>query len=547
MFVDQNTSAGDCIDGDYIVTALENLNFIQQCSSVDTAQFFCERVDVEGTHGITFNATELCLDVATKQDVADPEAGAVIVKKVLHFVARYSSTNNGSSEASGFLTVARTVRVVCDGTTVKTLTRPEAIGLITVEFDCPDNADIQVCFDSRVTNTSDDFISARETIRICGALVCVKDSTSAESQGFLAPPNLDPQCNYGREALFLIYQNIASLRAKLAEGNQISGCEFVTHADLDEHVLINNPATEVSYLLLGFASATVQNAGTTADAYVTIAPRVSCGEGTLECLESTGTVPPAPDDGSAIPSIRVIGAALVDCGTCAAGENLTISYRSELVCNETPSRIISGVQTQFLSATQEYCLFTFTKAANEFEAINERVDNCINVATIQEAEQAARDLLALCESRSNVGTSSYEEEGLVAGASGGLVVVPAIVWPPALPLPRPMPDPPPVNKFWMNAYFQPCLAGGSFSSEETFISEGEMIIECGAVELYRFTTQWVLSRATNRSCGAGRSIKRCITCPADQPITLRFEGRAILGGFSAPNEFEYYINLFRYS
>lgn len=544
MFVDQNTVAGDCIDGEYIVTALENLNFIQECTNVESNQFFCERFDVEGTQAISFNTSELCLNAATKADVADPEAGSAMVKKVLHFVAQYSAISRGSSETSGTLAVARTLRIVCDGTTVKTLSRPEALGIITVELECPDNSDIQVCFDSRVASLDGDFISSQETIRICGALVCVKDSTFDSSTGFLVPPNLDPQCNYGKEALFLIFQNIASLRAKLSEGAQITGCQLIEYDDLDEHVLLNNPTTETSYLLLGYARGVIQNASTLADAYATLRPRISCGGDSLECLEASIQVR-AAEEGNATPTTGAIQANIADCGTCATGENLTISYRSALVCNETPSQLISGIQTEFISSRQEYCLFTFAKASNDFESINEQVEDCIDISTIQEAESAARELLSLCDSNSPVGTLTYESEGVVIGTSGVRILAPALSWPP---LDDPTnTDPAPINKFWMNVYFQPCHANGSFSSEETFAAEGTIIIECGDTELYRLNVQWILSRATTRSCAAGVSAKRCIECPSDEPIRARFEGRAVLGAFVAPNEFEYYINLFRYT
>ena len=540
MYTPLPVAAGDCIDNDYLASLFENIRYFDECTTSNASQFTCTRINTSFSGRIN---SEFCTTIqnpltgVTSADSAEP------VQCVLWMVIDESFSFNQSLEDRRITGFARTMKVTCDGVTVDTINSFEVSGsIIQASFSCPPGSEIQVCYNSRLT--SSEFLSGTVTVDLCAALTCFGATPAAASTELFIPPPIDSECCYGRDAIHLALSNIERLRGRLSASGQVPACQEFEFPDLLDHTNLYDAGNPTPFLMIGVVRVCATNtADRGSDQIIRINPRVECGGEQFTCIGGALLLP-APDDSAGQPARqRCINVPIVACGICPAGSTLNTSVFAVTECDEEIGTL-GGSQVTINLERQRYCLWTFEPVLTDFGDANVQSlpQRCLPSAVFEQLHTDMEQLNAVCESLADVTVDPEGVTGELVGEGTVLVLKPAQPWPP---LNDPTnTDPVPEKKVFINAILQACgprLSGSQIPSGQSVIGFSA-IIECGGAEVARVNDAWVMTlNGQYQRCERLPDLIRCVTCPIDQDLTIRFDRGA--GGVAGTYTLEYDIKM----
>jgi len=493
---------GQCLDSDYIKLLLANQAYLYDCSQTNNQQFTCKQIEAELSGQIKISSsTETCFDLQILSGLVNPNTNTENEQKMLAFTFGASTSVSISDSSNATVATTRSARIVCNGDTVKTLSAQDLTdALVITFFECSPNSDVQLCFDSQLyaTNGQPGLVQGTQSINICASLICITTTENSAITGYFNPP-LPDDCCLGREAVHLLIQNATALRNTFGSFGQIPSCETFTFDDDDDHVLENTTNTVMDFLVLGELTVCGQNNSTFSSATITAKPVVSCGSTSINCISAEAEIPPAEDG----PTSNCVVVPVLACGQCQPGESLTTSVRSQFQCNEKAGQVIDGISAGITDISQEYCVYKFKRLDSDFgDALNGSLGKCLDLNTftaIQNNLDAIRDI---CDDQTAINLTNDEITG-IAGIGDTITIKSAQPWPPAAPLPRPIPDPPPDKKWYITGYVYPCTDNfAGINAEDLRVVEASASILCGGDELLSGTRRWTLTNSGFESrCG----------------------------------------------
>lgn len=545
MYTDIPLSEGQCIDSNYIAQLFENLEFLNDCSKINTQQFVCKNIEETLTGPLSVSGSTLCFDLQSLSGLVNPNIGSDSEQKMLLFRDERLDNIAISDSDTATVRVDRQVSILCNGETVKTLSDQDFYSPISVVFfECPSNSDIQLCYDSQIRIVTGQTTSPRGTqsINLCASLVCITETDNDGADGYFMPPSISTECCYGREAIHLAIQNTSALRLAYADFGQIPSCTEYLFEDQDDHVLENTAPTTIDWLALGNLTICGENGSTGNSAVINARPVFTCGSTRINCVGDTLELAPA-EDGSTTGCLTV---PVLACGQCQPGESLAVSVRSQFECSEQASQVVEGIQSGITSVTQSYCVYKFRRLSTEFgDDLNGSIGKCIEYKTLESIKNNLDLIADVCENPSPINLTTRQVAG-VAQAGSQVIIQDAQPWPPSEPLPRPIPDPPPVKKWFISGSILPCrdsLRG--INEEELRRVSATATITCGGNVIASQSVTWQITGSGGfQLCGDPIQFNQCISCEIDQDLIMSFSSSQIFGFGTLPNQFTYDLKLF---
>ena len=374
-------------------------------------------------------------------------------------------------------------------------------------------------------------------MKLCGGRVCISNR-DINRAGATAPCFPVGDCCMGMDALALITQNLNSLNSAFTFGGKTIRCESKSALDDESVPVALNLASDATYVVFGSIKVCFENNVTEGTA-VTVQPIIGCGDDLAPCV--LGVARPKGTDLKILRETCSIFPVLT-CGVCPAGSDLYVGQNPNFQCDAQPDPL---AVTNAYSVQGDYCIWIFSDVVNELENVS-YPPRCITTNYLETLQSSAVVLhQAICD-RANVNLTIREadafSEGGVIGAQAPVLIQAAQPWPPAAPPPRPIPDPPPEKKWFLDGSVYVCSGEILTGIENTQWATIKWEILCGGVPyssinggLLTNSCPWVLaSSGSTRLCSPRLQIAGNVECPIDQDlelqVTIDTPGNASIGG-----------------
>lgn len=517
---------GDCVDAAYFEGLFDEIATLAECATTESTQFQCRPVRVFASN---FDAnSEFCLTIYAPP--LDAPSNDEPEDKILLFTFDTGiQTNRDPGDSGGTITSTYRIDIRCDGVTVDSKDRFDAVGdIIMSTFSCPPSSEIEICIVSTFIATGfNSSIRALRTFSACGSLVCLSQASGADdTSGLFLPGPLPEGCKYGREALHLALQNLDALQGIFSQYGQVPSAQALDFNDLDDHVVLSSVSGDTPYLVIGSVYLCARN-DTTRTQSITVRPRVVCGIQVDNCLVRTLEIPPR-ESGTQGPT-RCIRVPVVSCGICPAGSDIITAVRPQVACDEDVVQVNPGSIVDIVTERQSYCVYTFEPQQNEFsERPRASLGNCPTVETFASIQTIIDELLSVCSSISPNNVTDFQDEGVAAIGTPVQLVAPFTPPPPALPGTR--------TWFITATAF---ASGPQLSINQVPVTPTEvevtMQILCGGVVAQESSQRWRIIDAGSSSVNSYfrtrtlPPISGCVRCRSDEAIEILFTASLIFG------------------
>ena len=522
-------NVGGCITPESIAELFEAIEAIEQCALNLDGQFSCKQFVGTATGGVN---GEACTTVFENTRTSNPNDSEVVQKMVL-FTSKSSSTYNtfagggvmDNVEEAGIdqITESSAFTITCGGESSGV--DLSCNGISAGFFECESQDTITICARNTAAHPSIPNITGVKSIEFCGAIVCISTATVNAIRGVFKPP-INPACCFGRESLHLALQNLFALRSALSGFGQIPACQSFDFADPDDHVLLPDALAKTDFLLVGYVEICAINNSAAFSSQINASVSVSCGGQSLPCLSQSETIP-AAEKGGFNPSSACLRVPVVSCGTCEVGDSLIVGSRRQVICSELPSQVV-GNDTTVLSVEQHFCVYTFESLQNDFgDGLNRTIGRCITAQVPQQINQSLALLEGVCATTMPINLTTRRQADASKGTSATLLIQEALPWPPAAPLPRPVPDPPPIKKWFASAKVRAATTAANFGGDLFLDAILTVSITCGGAVVATNSIRWDVVRNSTYDRERTICVDSCVECPIDQPLEATFSIQTI--------------------
>ena len=404
--------------------------------------------------------------------------------------------------------------------------------------------EIEICMTYRVSGVTFYPATGTGTVRVCGAIVCV-GSQSRSVSGYFNPGTIDPECCYGREALYLAAQNADKLCTAYANnGDQSVEC-YEVNSTGDGNIIIAGALTSnAEFLISGSMQVCYRATSSSAGGDLTIRPVLGCGNETYECFDTSVFVERA-NQGDPYGRTLCVTIPIDICGNCDIGDSIFAGLSTEVQCNEEP---IPGTSAQFveiISITQEYCVWLF----NDFNTDSLpsvggfKMGRCLTDSAIAPVFDKINQLSAFASNRVPITYQSFSVPSTET-QSNDVLIKPAESWPPSSDPTNT--GPVPVKKWRINIDVLPCFTNeGTANTEETRIALATAQLTCGGTLALEDSRRWTFTASGGvQLCGSPMRITGCVTCPIDQELRLLMDIDLVVGFFAPLTKFTYEAKAF---
>ena len=437
-----------------------------------------------------------------------------------------STANTGTSPTG----LTWTLSVKCGGNVVHLDSgSSNGMRLIQAHIDCPRNDEIEICFDAVVVGGFGGQLVA--SAKYCGVVLCA-GSEKRTLDGLFKPPPIPEGCCYSREHLYLASQNLDALcTSLLTDRSQYAYCVQGTSDEIDSIVVAANLPAETQYFVWGEIFICYRNDSQDTDWTISVDPFIGCESSNAQCLGFSAAVPRTQTD-SSIGFVQCTSIPVVTCGSCPAGESITAGLTYDEECaQEVPTAVGSG-RVVITSVSQKYCIWLFSDV--QIDGLPPATDlvlgSCMTDAALlplQEKYEALKatisDLDFVNLTRRNIGPLSGEgpQDWLFQSAQP---------WPPAAPLPRPIPDLAPPKKW--NLDVRVCSAFTDLSRQRADSMQSaagvlKLQVKCGDTIIVDRETSWIIQQFGGSDLDQVRdfgtrclSFSDCIECAIDEEIRI---------------------------
>ena len=515
---------GDCLQNDQVEQILENLNTFAKCGGEVSEQFKCTAIQ-PASMTAPFGS-ETCFEIQNGANVSPVDSEIEQKILFLDFSVTFAQGANGSDVDLNRTTFSQSIRVLCDGIQVDTINTDSNI-LGVACFECSTASTVEVCITGDADNFQTSNVVGNATASICGALVCTGTVAQTGLANFFLP-EFTPCGKYGRDFLHSVLKSIRRFSDAFSDFGQVPTCRNEVFDDDEDHVLVLNSPTDFEYLILGHIEICIERTGR-GGVLLTAQPSALCGSQISECNERR-LVLSALNSSTSLADIDTepcLRFPVVFCGTCKAGESLTIGFQQNIDCEGTDGGVaLSGASVT--SVTQDYCAYFFNRLQTDLAGtgIPLGLPRCIPFETFQSISESMTGINAVCEAfrpvNSTIRTKPEGSSTFTTGESA--LLQEALPWPPINDSTNT--DPVPIKKWFLTLNVEACFTAQISSDAPTggFIQASVEILCGGTPIAVPVTARLPLTETfrTRPRC-VSLQFQGCIECPIDQDITLEFD------------------------
>ena len=406
--------------------------------------------------------------------------------------------------------------------------------LVQAQIECPRNDKIEICFESRAAGNS--AVQAASNARYCGVMLCAGNEKRTLT-GLFKPPPLPEGCCYGREHLYLASQNLDALcRSLLTNRTQNVRCVQGELNQIDSLIVEANIPTDTQYFVWGEVYICFRNDSQDSDWSITVDPFVGCESNNSECLGLYEKVPKSREEGNdiGIPQCRTIP--IITCGSCPAGESITAGLIYDAECDAAVATAVGSGQVVITSVRQKYCVWLFSDV--EIDTLPPATDlalgSCLTDVALLPVQEKYEAIKRVITALPTVNVTTRNIGPLSGLGQQDWLFQAAQPWPPAFPLPRPIPEDPVPRKKW-NIDVRVCssLSNANIALIRSLQSAiGTLIFEvkCGSTVIVKREMSWQMYQVGGSDYDQYEdlttkclSFADCIECEIDQEIRITAE------------------------
>ena len=521
-----NFAAGQPIGPTQIKELTDNIQSLCDQLGQEYGRIECE--EISGT--IENNA---CVELPNPLASTVENNSGIVDEKIIAFAfyPNVSYTVSSSDDNQYPTSLSWTLTIKCGGNVVYTDSgSSNGLRLIQAHIDCPRNDTLEICFESSISGSfAAQLVSSA---RFCGVVLCAGNETRS-LDGLFKPPAIPDGCCYGRESLLLASQNLDSLcRSLLTDRSQYSYCVQGESTEIDSMIVAANLPADTQFFAWGEVFICYRNDSQDSDWLITVDPFVGCESSSAECIGLSQVVPRSREEGNSIGIAQCSTIPIIACGSCPAGETISAGLTYDAECEPEVPTAVGSAQITITSVRQKYCVWLFSDT--QIDSLPAETDltlgSCItDVALLPvqekyEALQLVIDGLSFSNlTRRNIGPLSGE------GPQNWLFQA-AQPWPPAFPLPRPIPDPAPPKKWNIDVLV--CSAYTDLNRLQIqpinkVIGTLKLEVFCGGDPIVSRETSWLIQQFggsdNSQYSDFGTkclSFSDCVECAIDEEITV---------------------------
>ena len=524
-----NFSAGQPIGPTAIQDIFANIEGLCDQLGQEYGRIQCE--EISGT--IDNNE---CIEIPNPLASKLENNSGIVDQKIIAFALYPNIIYTASTSENQFATsLSWTVSIKCGGNVVYTDSgSSNSLRLVQAHIDCPRNDVIEICFDASATGSFGAQVSA--SARYCGVVLCAGNETRTLT-GLFKPPPLPEGCCYGREHLYLASQNLDALcRSLLSNRAQYAYCVQGESTEIDSLVVSANLPADTQYFVWGDVFICYRNDSQDSDWSIKVDPFIGCDSSNSECIGLDEVVPKSREEGNDVGITQCRTIPVITCGSCPAGESITAGLTYDAECDpEVPTAVGSG-RVVITSVRQKYCVWLFSDV--QIDGLPPATDlvlgSCLTDGSLLPLQEKYEALKSIISELSFVNVTRRNIGPLSGAGPQDWLFQSAQPWPPAFPLPRPVPeDPPPTKKWNMDVRVCSALSDANIALVKTIQNAVGILkfeIKCGSTVLIERETSWQMHRVGGSDFDQYEDLRvkclsfsDCIECAIDEEIRVCVE------------------------